>query len=342
MGHFEDEPFMYTQCPSCSTLFRVRTRYLQEASGRVRCCLCHETFDARASLTDRLPEGAPQAVQTAAADAAVEAAAPAADLALAADARVAPDEDEHREPELEPAAAVASVAVAPQPVADDFEAAEPGEDFDIDAGDAPVDVEPPARRGAGAEAAEAERDLFLDIHFDPLPELENEPVVAARRSGGIAVLAWTAATLLLIVVLLLQYIYFARDELAQEPRLRPWLEAMCGVTGCELPLRKDLAQVQILQRRVAAHPSAPGALLVRATISNEASFAQPYPELRLSFLDANGREQGSRWFTPQEYLEDPQQRPQIEAGMPSKQPIAVRLELLDPGRAAENFEISFR
>jgi predicted Zn finger-like uncharacterized protein len=43
---------MFTQCPHCQTLFRIRSEQLKIASGRVRCCQCHQVFNALDSLQD--------------------------------------------------------------------------------------------------------------------------------------------------------------------------------------------------------------------------------------------------------------------------------------------------
>ena len=41
---------MFTQCPHCQTLFRIRSEQLKVAAGRVRCCQCHQVFNALDSL----------------------------------------------------------------------------------------------------------------------------------------------------------------------------------------------------------------------------------------------------------------------------------------------------
>jgi predicted Zn finger-like uncharacterized protein len=59
---------MYTECPECSTGFRVTAKVLQQAGGRVRCGGCGHAFSALDHLTEELPvpgsdieEDAPQA-----------------------------------------------------------------------------------------------------------------------------------------------------------------------------------------------------------------------------------------------------------------------------------------
>lgn len=43
---------MLTQCPHCLTLFRVGPEHLKAAAGRVRCCRCHQVFNALESLRE--------------------------------------------------------------------------------------------------------------------------------------------------------------------------------------------------------------------------------------------------------------------------------------------------
>jgi predicted Zn finger-like uncharacterized protein len=46
---------MYTQCPACSTYFRITPEQLQAAGGKVRCGECRNVFHAPDFLTDTLP-----------------------------------------------------------------------------------------------------------------------------------------------------------------------------------------------------------------------------------------------------------------------------------------------
>jgi predicted Zn finger-like uncharacterized protein len=50
---------MYTQCPECSTAFRVTADVLKQAAGKVRCGGCGNAFNALAYLTETMPESRP-------------------------------------------------------------------------------------------------------------------------------------------------------------------------------------------------------------------------------------------------------------------------------------------
>ena len=43
---------MYTQCPDCSTVFRVTAEALRVAQGRVRCGICSAGFNALDNLSE--------------------------------------------------------------------------------------------------------------------------------------------------------------------------------------------------------------------------------------------------------------------------------------------------
>ena len=51
---------MYTQCPDCSTAFRVTANDLRQAAGKVRCGGCGNAFDALEFLTEDMPEQPPE------------------------------------------------------------------------------------------------------------------------------------------------------------------------------------------------------------------------------------------------------------------------------------------
>jgi predicted Zn finger-like uncharacterized protein len=47
---------MYTQCPDCSTAFRVTAEVLKQAAGKVRCGGCGNAFNALEYLSENMPE----------------------------------------------------------------------------------------------------------------------------------------------------------------------------------------------------------------------------------------------------------------------------------------------
>src|SRR5690606_18392835 len=101
-----------------------------------------------------------------------------------------------------------------------------------------------------------------------------------------------------------QLAWAKRDVLIADPTVGGWLRRGCASLGCTLPLVQDVHRLRLLARDVQAHPSVPGALMVSATIHNDAPFAQPYPIVTLVLTDAGGRRVAMRRLRPAEYLGD--------------------------------------
>ena len=96
--------------------------------------------------------------------------------------------------------------------------------------------------------------------------------------------------------------------------------------------------MRLLARDVREHPQYRDALLVNATIVNQASTATPFPVIDLRLRDAAGRVLSARQFRPAEYLD---QSIPIELGMPSARPVYIVLELAGNAADAVSFEFTF-
>ena len=103
-------------------------------------------------------------------------------------------------------------------------------------------------------------------------------------------------------------------------------------------MQMDVEQIELLGQDIRSHPKGKNALLVSATIINNAAFTQPYPGLQLSFSDINGEKVATRNFLPKDYLPS---KFTTRKGMESNIPIQLELELVDPGKSAVNFEFDF-
>lgn len=172
--------------------------------------------------------------------------------------------------------------------------------------------------------------------LDQRPQEESQGETAERpRSGAAGTAAWSLGIVFLIAVLIGQYAYFARAELARHVSLRPWLETLCAYAGCEIPLMREPAQIDIVGRDIRRHPTVSDALIVTVTLRNQAAFPQAYPLLELSFYDMAERLVGRRRFHPDEYLPEDIE---IAPGMRPEVAVQSTLEIVDPGEAAVNFE----
>lgn len=146
---------------------------------------------------------------------------------------------------------------------------------------------------------------------------------------------WIIGSLILMLTLVLQVAYHSRDALAKDTSLRPWLIKMCNIANCTLSQPYDIRQIEIIGRDVRSHPTARKSLVVSTTLINNATFVQPFPLLTMVFSDINGTKIAQRRFTPREYLHN---SIDLAAGMTPDMPVRVELELVDPGKAAINYE----
>jgi hypothetical protein len=76
--------------------------------------------------------------------------------------------------------------------------------------------------------------------------------------------------------------------------------------------------------------------MVRASLTNRATFAQPHPLLRLELEDRFGNTVATRDFEPSEYLKNPSQATRLMAPGASSE---AELLLADPGRDAVGYRL---
>lgn len=257
---------MYTLCPHCRTVFRVRAAHLRAAHGEVRCGRCGRTFDAVPALSDEYPENL-------------------------------------------------SAAASPSP---------------------PERAAPAPEHHAQGGAVFSAIDPIATTRADDAIFRAPGPAAAARTRSRLRLALALGFPLALAFIAVLMYVQ--RDALAAYPQARPWLERMCEVAGCKLPLFKDRDKLRVIGRTVAAHPTLPEALEISLSFTNEAPYAQPYPTIQLRLLDINENVVSRHLFPPEVYL----QNADVSAGLAPGERVQVVLEIPDPGPNAENFDFDFR
>ncbi len=183
-------------------------------------------------------------------------------------------------------------------------------------------------------------DLFGDdLYEEPVPigkpVRERDDHFRPRRDWG-GMFKWTSLSVIALVVLVGQYAFFNFDDLARSPQWRPLYQQACDVLGCHLPSRSDITQLRGANLVVRSHPNYANALIVDAILFNEAKYPQPFPELELSFSALNGGPVASRRFTPQEYLQGDLLGMDT---MPTRTPLHISLEIVDPGDKAVNYNL---
>ena len=150
---------------------------------------------------------------------------------------------------------------------------------------------------------------------------------------------WRLGASALGVGLLAQIGYAERAPLLDDARLRPWLDQACASLGCRLPLRHEPSHFALLSRDIRPHPSVANALIISASVRNDAAFAQAFPDIEIVLSDLDENRIAMRRFHPQEYLGDTRT---IAAGMAPGSTTALVFEVADPGKNAVAFEFKFR
>jgi predicted Zn finger-like uncharacterized protein len=158
------------------------------------------------------------------------------------------------------------------------------------------------------------------------------------RSSGERRWPWVIACIVLLLLLAVQLAWAQRDTLIRHPTVGRWLRGSCAMLGCELPLVAAPQQLQLLASNVQAHPSVAHALMISASVRNDAAFAQPYPVLTIALSNAQGQRLAMRRLQPREYLDDAAIR---QRGLAPGANAVLLLEIEDPGDEAVAFEFTF-
>ncbi len=211
-------------------------------------------------------------------------------------------------------------------------------------------TEPPAVIGgetvvATAPATEDFTQLVFAPRFAREPRARRQPRhprhsarPSRARSSGMRQWPWVIACTLLTLSLVAQLAWAERDPLLRNPTVGGWLRSSCGLLGCELPLVAAPQQLHLIASNVQAHPSVPGALMISASVRNDAPFAQPYPVLTITLSNARGQRVAMRRLQPREYLDD---RAILQHGLAPGASAVLLLEVEDPGDKAVAFEFGF-
>lgn len=362
-----------TQCPHCSTSFRITDEHLAVANGSVRCGACLQVFSARSHLLNgklkTKPSAQPAPAKKAPAGAARNTPVPSRsesdsdDFPFEDDPSdnfeefIFSDDDdllgEERDNELD------QLSDAFWDLSDDAAPAKP--------------AAKPVTKAAPKAAAAEDRDAFninpegdgdepeTSWLMDDNDEADAaEPDAAPTQGGGnrAAQLAqqlsatdfdftqqaagrprrWPGLLLiaLLLVTLSAELAWWQKDRYA---RLDPWrglYQSACDLLGCELPPQQDLANVRPTNVLVRNHPTVDNVKLLDAILTNQAPFRQPFPTLVLEYTDINGERVADQAFAPADYLRGELTGIKL---MPTNTRIYVSIPFRAPGAEAVNYQL---
>lgn len=326
---------MLTQCPNCETRFRVTSEILRVAHGQVRCGRCHTQFDALQRLVE---EGVPED-QVESPDEILDETGLEDDVGAEDGIDVEVEEPVQESITLEGRhIEITGTYQAPEEweaeewvdIDDDVLAPDPDavtEDQDQD-----QDEWPSAAATLAAATDYADFDAPEPDVAAGLPDVEELELLAPPRPR--TNLVWKLLALPLALALGAQIVHHYRAELARHPRLGEPTLRLYAALGLPLTPDWNLHAYEIKQWGILSDPTHPGTLRVRASVTNRADFAQPYPLLKLILEDRWGEQVRVREFEPAEYL-DPAVAP--DRLLAPGQQANAGIVIADPGPDAEGF-----
>jgi predicted Zn finger-like uncharacterized protein len=336
---------MFTVCPKCALTLVVTAADLRVAQGYVRCGRCLNVFNALARLSEERPAGAPEPADTTAPRSPTETPAPSQPPASAS----APDDAGEIEIELDSGSVLVTSA---RPPATPAGAAQHEPRVDEPGPAAPV---PGASQHAPAVTAVAETSAQAtsaaplqakpessspaEAPGAPQTNTSQEPPesafqLAARRPR--AGLAWTLGAGALTIALALQVVNHYRDALAANPSLMGPLSAVYSALGVKLAPRWNIHAYDVRQLGASVTGATAGEIVVRASVKNSASRAQPLPLLRVTLQDRFGNRIAARDVPPGDYLPSSAAAGSLLAAGGR---VDATMVFVDPGPQAVGFEI---
>jgi len=163
-----------------------------------------------------------------------------------------------------------------------------------------------------------------------------EPLLAAEAADPRPRWQYAAGIGGLVLLLAIQAVHFNRQSLVLNQTVGPALAKVYGWFGATLTPRWDLTAYSVKQLGAEAEGGEGARLRVRLYVQNDSERVQPLPLLRLTLQDRYGNAVATRDLEPRDYL------PPKAAGWRLLEPdqrIDAELHVVDPGRAASNFEI---
>ena len=146
---------------------------------------------------------------------------------------------------------------------------------------------------------------------------------------------WVAGVALLALLLIFQAIHGARDKLVRNPTVGPLIAGAYSVLGLTPLAPTDLLAYELRQWGAASDPRESDRLMLRASIVNRASYAQPFPLLRLTLQDRFGGTLGERDIGPADYLPGAGASGLLGPGERAD----ALIRIVDPGTEAVGFEL---
>ncbi len=219
-----------------------------------------------------------------------------------------------RADEVHPAlAAYMPITEIPDPEAD-----EPVAHDDLPTDDEPVEEPAESPESQAHETPHDPPPLKVDPNAWRRPasyDRVTEPASGARWLGGLVVGV-------LLGALVAQAAFLFRGEITRSwPELRPLYLHLCDRLGCEVPLPRVPAAIQVTSSHLESDPANPVRYVLHARIRNQAPHPQTHPHLELTLTDVRERPVVRRVLLPDEWVATER----IESGFQAGEEIEISL-----------------
>ncbi|MDQ7049969.1 MAG: DUF3426 domain-containing protein [Enterobacterales bacterium] len=144
-----------------------------------------------------------------------------------------------------------------------------------------------------------------DASYEPDPLDEFDSVVDDYPSELRSKMIMAASALL--VIILLSQIWSNRQAIAWNDTWGGAMKGVCVLLPCDLKAQRDISKIKLLQRQVSPDEELEETLDIKVMFVNQATFAQPYPNIKIIFSDSNNNPVSTKVFTPADYLKGSQQ-----------------------------------
>jgi hypothetical protein len=146
---------------------------------------------------------------------------------------------------------------------------------------------------------------------------------------------WVTGIVALALLLAVQVVHRERHDLVKSPAFGPAIAGAYALFGLSPLAPTDLSAYELRQWGAASDPNEANRLLLRASIVNRATYAQPMPLLRLVLQDRFGGTLSMRDIGPADYLPGTGPPGLLQPG----QRADALIRIVDPGTEAVGFEL---
>ena len=311
-----------TQCPHCSTQFRVTLAQLELRDGKVRCGTCREVFNGIDTVFEYT--GEPSAAPSADSETQdFSNRMTLFDIGTPGSTKNAAGGSNMQEELDALSRAISDLQSKPWAPSSTTERTDFAE-------------EPPASSGIASTVEEP-------------PGFVKEARQQERSARGRGVMLWLGIPLLLLA-LAAQLSWMFRNEIAaHSPQAGKLLRAACARLHCEIKLPLNLEQLSLSASRLEQAPPAESVnsaaangsdgampMTLIALLQNTSDTAQTWPALEVTLRDSDGTLLVRKIFLPNTYV-TPNELPE---GMPARSEREIRLPLALTGEPPAGFAVS--